>query len=187
MQAGTVIYETPCVAHTQYIGCSQEGRESGALDFLLAQLVEQVYHDKPFFNFGISNENDGHFLNQGLIEFKEGFGGDACGERRLRFQSPGSQPRCPAGRSSPMTMPRTRLEDCRILDLPKIADDRGNLSFEGRRHLPLPCGACIGFTTYPAANRAASMPTGIRRNSSRALRQFRGVPRRRPGPARLSP
>lgn len=74
MQAGTVIYETPCVAHTQYIGCSQEGQESGALDFLLAQLIEQVYQDKPFFNFGISNENNGRFLNQGLIEFKEGFG-----------------------------------------------------------------------------------------------------------------
>lgn len=36
-----------------------------------------------------------------------------------------------------MSMPLTRLEDCRILDLPKIADDRGNLSFfEGGRHLP---------------------------------------------------
>ena len=29
------------------------------------------------------------------------------------------------------------LEDCRILDLPKISDPRGNLTFiEGRRHIP---------------------------------------------------
>jgi hypothetical protein len=30
-----------------------------------------------------------------------------------------------------------RIEDCRIIDLPKIADPRGNLTFiEGTRHIP---------------------------------------------------
>ncbi len=34
-------------------------------------------------------------------------------------------------------MNRSRIEQCRIIDLPKIMDDRGNLSFmESSRHVP---------------------------------------------------
>jgi hypothetical protein len=74
LHAGTVIYESVPVAHTQYIGCSQTGYEIGAVDFLIVNLLDHVYAGKPYFDFGISNENDGLFLNKGLIEFKEGFG-----------------------------------------------------------------------------------------------------------------
>ena len=74
IQAGTVIYESALVAHTQYIGCTETGRETGALDFLIAGLLETPYAGKPFFDFGVSNENGGRFLNRGLIDFKEGFG-----------------------------------------------------------------------------------------------------------------
>ena len=35
------------------------------------------------------------------------------------------------------SIPDYRLDDCKIIDLPKIADPRGNLTFiEGQRHIP---------------------------------------------------
>jgi hypothetical protein len=73
--AGVVVYETPMVAHFQYIFASHEGRSLGALDWLFADLIECVYVNKKYIDFGISNEQNGRYLNQGLIEFKEGFGG----------------------------------------------------------------------------------------------------------------
>lgn len=73
--AGVVIYETEKVAHFQYIGASQEGKVLGALDTLFATLLQEYYVDKKYIDFGISNEKQGRILNQGLIDFKEGFGG----------------------------------------------------------------------------------------------------------------
>jgi hypothetical protein len=77
MIAGTLIYETGQAAHAQYIASSAEGRSSGALDLLFHFLLTETYAETPFFNFGISTENQGRFLNSGLIDFKEGFGGRA--------------------------------------------------------------------------------------------------------------
>jgi hypothetical protein len=71
--AGVLVFETPCVAHTQYIASSVEGQELKAQDALLAHLVEDVYADKPWFDFGTSNERDGT-LNLGLVLNKEGYG-----------------------------------------------------------------------------------------------------------------
>ena len=45
----------------------------GAQAYLFGSLIEQ-YKDKRFFDFGISNENEGHALNYGLLDWKEGFG-----------------------------------------------------------------------------------------------------------------
>ena len=78
MLAGTVIFENPSVAHSQYIACSDLGREVGALDFVFSELITCVYAEKPWFSFGISTESDGSVLNQGLVEQKEGFGARAC-------------------------------------------------------------------------------------------------------------
>lgn len=76
--AGTVIYDNPNVAHTQYIACSPAARDLGALDLVFHELITQVCAAKPWFSFGISTESGGMALNQGLIEFKEGFGARAC-------------------------------------------------------------------------------------------------------------
>ncbi len=73
--AGTVIYETHTVAHAQYIASSRRGKDCGALDLLFFCLIKEQYADKEYFDFGISTEEAGRFLNSGLIEFKEGFGG----------------------------------------------------------------------------------------------------------------
>ena len=73
--AGVVIYETPGVAHAQYIAVTDEGQEMGALDYLFGWLMDEHYRNKRFFDFGICNEQDGRALNRGLLEWKEGFGG----------------------------------------------------------------------------------------------------------------
>lgn len=77
MVAGTVVYSTPLVAHTQYISASPEGKETGALDLLFSTLINEVYHDRQWFDFGTSNEHNGQFLNRSLIYQKEGFGARA--------------------------------------------------------------------------------------------------------------
>ena len=72
---GTLIFETPQVAHTQYISASPEGKACGALDTLFDYLLNDVYRHVPFFDFGKSSNGDGHELNEPLIFQKEGFGG----------------------------------------------------------------------------------------------------------------
>jgi RimJ/RimL family protein N-acetyltransferase len=72
--AGTTIYETPSVAHAQYIAATDHGRKIGALDHLFNWLIDEHYRDKQFFDFGICNEKEGRFLNHGLMDWKEGFG-----------------------------------------------------------------------------------------------------------------
>lgn len=73
---GAVMYCCPTVAHVQYIASSAVGREFNALDLLFEHLIE-VFSSYRYFDFGISTEQDGRFLNQGLIDFKEGFGARA--------------------------------------------------------------------------------------------------------------
>jgi hypothetical protein len=75
MVAGVVVYETPVVAHAQYIASGPLGRELHAGDALFDHLLRVVYPTK-WFDFGISNERDGE-LNRGLIRNKEGFGARA--------------------------------------------------------------------------------------------------------------
>lgn len=77
MLAGVIVYETDLVARSQYIAATEEGKESGALDLLFSYLLENVYKKKKCFDFGPSNEQNGRFLNKGLIDQKEGFGARA--------------------------------------------------------------------------------------------------------------
>jgi hypothetical protein len=76
--AGTTIYETSTVAHAQYSGVTDEGQKMGALDFLYGWLITERFKDKRYFDFGISNEQDGRVLNHGLLSWKEAFGGRSC-------------------------------------------------------------------------------------------------------------
>lgn len=77
MVAGVVVYESTNVAHAQYITSSEKGREIGALDMIFSYLINEYYQNKKYFDFGISTENKGIYLNKGLISFKEGFGARA--------------------------------------------------------------------------------------------------------------
>lgn len=73
--AGTLVFQTPVVAHTQYIAAAPQGRELSATDALLSYVIEKRYPDR-WFDFGISNERDGS-LNEGLARYKEAFGARA--------------------------------------------------------------------------------------------------------------
>ncbi len=71
--AGTTIFETENVAHSQYISGNADKNELGSLDVLHQYLLEQVYSDKKYFDFGTSNIDAGAHINEGLLYWKEGF------------------------------------------------------------------------------------------------------------------
>lgn len=74
--AGVVVYLSAPVCHVQYISATPAGKQSGALDFLFFEIIAHHRSQEAFWylDFGISNEQDGQYLNLGLIEQKEGFG-----------------------------------------------------------------------------------------------------------------
>lgn len=73
--AGVLIYDYGQVAHTQYIALTDESREVGGVDIIISTLLNDVYQDKRFFNFGISTCKNGNYFNEGLAKQKEMFGG----------------------------------------------------------------------------------------------------------------
>lgn len=74
MVGGVITYVNDQTVRAQYIASNERGREIGALDIVFDRLLTQVYDDKRFFDFGISTEEGGTVLNEGLSFFKEGFG-----------------------------------------------------------------------------------------------------------------
>lgn len=72
--AGSVVYVCPEVVHSQYIASTQPGREMGAVDIVCEYLINDYLPEKRYYDFGISTEQDGWYLNLGLINQKEGFG-----------------------------------------------------------------------------------------------------------------
>lgn len=71
---GCVAYITQQCFHIQYISSTTEGRSMGALDYLFDFLIHNQSPSTKFFDFGISTENNGLYLNQDLMFQKEGFG-----------------------------------------------------------------------------------------------------------------
>lgn len=73
--AGTVIFEYKDAVHTQYMAANKLARQIGALDLTINTVIEKYRGEKIWLDFGISTENGGLILNEGLISQKEGFGG----------------------------------------------------------------------------------------------------------------
>lgn len=73
--AGSVIFDTGIVAHAQYIASTPEGREIGALPLLFKSLINKEFKNNQYFDFGISNEEHGNYLNYGLVMQKCRMGG----------------------------------------------------------------------------------------------------------------
>ncbi|MFZ4679440.1 MAG: GNAT family N-acetyltransferase [Flavobacterium sp.] len=71
--AGSTVFITDKVAHPQYISGNEQKNELGSLDLLYNYLITQVFKDKNFFDFGISHEQNGKKINQGLLFWKETF------------------------------------------------------------------------------------------------------------------
>jgi len=72
---GTVIFEYGTVVHTQYMATNEKAREIGALDLAVSSVINKYKGNKLWLDFGISTEDGGRYLNEGLISQKEGFGG----------------------------------------------------------------------------------------------------------------
>ena len=72
---GTVLFVTPRVVHSQYIAASEQGKQLHVLDLLFQTVIRESLVTHPYFDFGISTEKHGTWLNEALIYQKEGFGG----------------------------------------------------------------------------------------------------------------
>lgn len=72
--AGCTMFLNKNVAHVQYIASNDIGRKLGLLDYLFDKLIKTEYHLYRYFDFGICNEQEGQKINNGLLDWKEGFG-----------------------------------------------------------------------------------------------------------------
>lgn len=71
---GLLIYESENVVHAQYQGATEKGMGLFASSFIYDRIINYYCQGKKYFDFGISTENNGSYLNRGLIDFKERFG-----------------------------------------------------------------------------------------------------------------
>ena len=72
--AGTTIFISEKVVHPQYISGNTQKNELGSLDYLYDYLINIVFKDKNFFDFGPSHEENGLKINEGILFWKESFG-----------------------------------------------------------------------------------------------------------------
>lgn len=74
--AGTILFITKTCVHAQYIASNDAGHTISALDAIFEECINfSKNNGKNWFDFGISNEDSGKYLNDGLYKFKLEFGG----------------------------------------------------------------------------------------------------------------
>lgn len=73
--AGCWLFLCNHTIHTQYMSVSDNGKRTGALDYLVKHLKETYQNDYKYLDFGISTEENGKILNEDLIYQKDGLGG----------------------------------------------------------------------------------------------------------------
>ncbi|MEW9669517.1 GNAT family N-acetyltransferase [Ammoniphilus sp. 3BR4] len=73
--AGAILFFTLPTVHVQYIAANKKGYEYSALDLVFDDCIHKsIKKGYRYFDFGISTENQGRFLNEGLHRFKASFG-----------------------------------------------------------------------------------------------------------------
>ena len=72
---GLTFYITQQVVHGQYSSTNDEGKEFGAMEAIYERIMYHDYPDYPYLDFGSSTEQQGAWINEGLIAHKEGYGG----------------------------------------------------------------------------------------------------------------
>lgn len=77
MLAGLVTYEHQNLIHAQYIGATERGRKVGATHLLHNYWINEYSSNKKYYDFGISTEQNGRYLNPSIAYFKESFGARA--------------------------------------------------------------------------------------------------------------
>ena len=76
VEAGIVLFTSSCTWHAQYIAASELAYQVSALDAVFESAIESArLASARYFDFGISNEDAGQILNDGLYRFKSEFGG----------------------------------------------------------------------------------------------------------------
>lgn len=75
MQAGVCVYDTGKVAHAQYIATTAAGRSENLLSLVFDRLINDIFAERSYFDFGISTESGGLWLNEGLARQKCSYGG----------------------------------------------------------------------------------------------------------------
>ena len=130
--AGVVVFECRRVAHVQYIASGEEGRTYGALDLLFRHLINERYKQFEYLDLGTSNEDDGRYLNEGLIHQKEGFGGRAvCYDTyEINMASSSLVPSKEGGNSSAASSFSPPLEGLGEASVPYLDLQRISRSFE---------------------------------------------------------
>jgi lipid II:glycine glycyltransferase (peptidoglycan interpeptide bridge formation enzyme) len=85
--AGVVIFDTKTTCHAQYIASSEKGRACGALELIFESLIKEAgERRKQYFNFGISTEEQGLVVNDGLLQFKAEFGSGSLGQFKYELE-----------------------------------------------------------------------------------------------------
>ena len=74
VHAAVCMYETSEVAHCQYMTTTETGRKYNLMIKMIHDLARERYTDKRFFDFGISNEDHGRYLNADLLRYKYYYG-----------------------------------------------------------------------------------------------------------------
>ena len=74
MVSGILCFESDDVVRFQYIASTLKGKDTGALDALFAYLIDDVFVDVKFIDFGTSTNDAGRKLAMGISQQKEGFG-----------------------------------------------------------------------------------------------------------------
>jgi Acetyltransferase (GNAT) domain len=73
--AGVALFVSARVVHAQYTATSEKGQELSALDAVFDHCIEKArVAGARYFDFGVSTENDGQYLNDGLYRYKSEFG-----------------------------------------------------------------------------------------------------------------
>lgn len=73
--AATLLFKFGTVVHTQYLATNSEGKEVGALDYLIESCIQESLDSGcKYFSFGVSTEDGGKYINSGLLAQKESFG-----------------------------------------------------------------------------------------------------------------
>ena len=74
--AGVIVFVSSRVHHAQYIAADPDGFSMNALDAVFDHCIRVATGEGiRFFDFGISTEQQGRYLNEGLYAFKSEFGG----------------------------------------------------------------------------------------------------------------
>lgn len=77
LEAGAITYLSETVCHAQYSASSDQAREVRGLDLVFAHIIDVFRGRVRFFDFGISTEEDGRSMNEGLLAYKQRFGARA--------------------------------------------------------------------------------------------------------------